>query len=177
MKKNTIIYGELSSGIQKKAVSLLSELLLDYTLEYPACYPVNAPQCSDNTRKFYIGTKTTNTAFEMLQASPLSREEEYRITVLDDNVYIEGFDDAGVLYGCIRAELTAPFTADEEAEFKDWLEGQCSDGYGEGLEQRSIRVEDGDMYVSFWHGGDDWFMLNGDEFDQHLSEQKMGGFE
>ena len=83
----------------------------------------------------------------------------------------------GVLYGCIRAELTAPFTADEEAEFKDWLEGQCSDGYGEGLEQRSIRVEDGDMYVSFWHGGDDWFMLNGDEFDQYLSEQKMGGFE
>lgn len=83
----------------------------------------------------------------------------------------------GVLYGCIRAELTAPFTAEEEAEFKDWLEGQCSDGYGEGLEQRSIRVEDGDMYVSFWHGGDDWFMLNCDEFDEYLSEQKMGGIE
>lgn len=83
----------------------------------------------------------------------------------------------GVLYGCIRAVLTAPFTAEEEAEFKDWLEGQCSDGYGEGLEQRSIRVEDGDMYVSFWHGGDDWFMLNGDEFDEYLSDQKMGGIE
>jgi len=41
----------------------------------------------------------------------------------------------GVLYGCIRAELTGPFTEEEEAEFKDWLEGQCSDGYGEGLEQ------------------------------------------
>ena len=41
----------------------------------------------------------------------------------------------------------------------------------------TIRMEDGDMYVSFWHGGDDWFMLNGDEFDQYLSEQKMGGFE
>ena len=83
----------------------------------------------------------------------------------------------GVLYGCIRAEITAPFTTEEEAEFKDWLEGQCSDGYGEGLEQRSIRVEDGDMYVSFWHSGDGWFMLNGDEFDQFLSEQKMGGIE
>ena len=83
----------------------------------------------------------------------------------------------GVLYGCIRAELTAHFTAEEEAEFKDWLEGQCSDGYGEGLEQRSILVDDGDMYVSFWHGGDDWFMLNGDEFDQYLSEQKIGGIE
>ncbi len=26
----------------------------------------------------------------------------------------------------------SPFTSDEKAEFKDWLEGQCSDGYGEG---------------------------------------------
>jgi len=82
-----------------------------------------------------------------------------------------------VLYGCIRAELTAPFTAEEEAAFKDWLESQCSDGYGEGLEQRSIRVEDGDMYVSFWHGGGDWFMLNSDEFDKYLSDQKMRGIE
>ena len=59
----------------------------------------------------------------------------------------------GVLYGCIRAELTAPFTADEEAEFKDWLEGQCSDGYGEGLEQRSIRVEDGGELVTMLRTG------------------------
>ena len=55
---------------------------------------------------------------------------------------------SGVLYGCIRAELTEPFTEAEEAEFLDWLEGQCSDGYGEGLEQRPIRTEDGDdVYV------------------------------
>ena len=32
----------------------------------------------------------------------------------------------GVLYGCIRAELTAPFTAEEEAEFKDWLKESYS---------------------------------------------------
>ena len=44
----------------------------------------------------------------------------------------------GILYGCISAELTEPFTEEEEAEFKDWLEGQCSDGYGEGLEQVAI---------------------------------------
>jgi len=83
----------------------------------------------------------------------------------------------GILYGCIRAELNAPFTAEEEAEFKDWLEGQCSDGYGEGLEQRPIRLEDGDLFVSFWHGGDDYFLLNDNEFDEYLSGQSMGGIE
>ena len=81
----------------------------------------------------------------------------------------------GVLYGCIRVELTSPFKPAEEAEFKGWLEGQCSDGYGEGLEQRTISLEDGEMCVSFWNGGDDWFLLNGDEFDDYLCEQKIGG--
>lgn len=101
MRKNTIVYGELTSGIQKKAIALLSELLLDYTLEYPACYPADAPQCADSTRKFYIGTRAANPVFASLQTPPLTHEEESRITVREDNVYIEGFDDAGVLYGCI----------------------------------------------------------------------------
>lgn len=82
---------------------------------------------------------------------------------------------SGVLYGCIRAELTEPFTEAEEAEFLDWLEGQCSDGYGEGLEQRPIRTEDGDLYVSFWNGGDDYFLLGSDDFDAYLADHKIGG--
>lgn len=82
---------------------------------------------------------------------------------------------SGILYGCIRAELTEPFTEEEEAEFLDWLEGQCSDGYGEGLEQRPISIDEGDLYVSFWNGSDNYFLLNSDDFDAHLSGQKMGG--
>ena len=81
------------------------------------------------------------------------------------------------LYGCIRVELTQPFTDEEETEFKEWLEGQCSDGYGEGLEQRPIKVEDGNLFVSFWHGGDDYFLLNDEEFDDYLNGQAMRGIE
>ena len=81
----------------------------------------------------------------------------------------------GILYGCIRAELTEPFTEEEEAEFLDWLEGQCSDGYGEGLEQRPISIDDGDLYVSFWHAGEDYFLLNSDDFDAYLTSPRMGG--
>lgn len=83
----------------------------------------------------------------------------------------------GVLYGCIRAILREKFTTDEELEFKDWLEGQCSDGYGEGLEQRPILVEDGEMYVGFWNSNNTWFIMNGEEFDEYLCDQYMKGVE
>ncbi len=84
---------------------------------------------------------------------------------------------SGVLYGCIRVELTEPFTPEEDAEFKEWLEGQCSDGYGESLEQKPIHIRDGELFVSFWNAGDDYFLLNSDEFDEYLGNMKMGGIE
>lgn len=83
----------------------------------------------------------------------------------------------GILYGCISAELTEPFTEEEEAEFKDWLEGQCSDGYGEGLEQVAIDTPDGDLYVSFWHISDQYFLLNSKEFNEYLQDFQMGGIQ
>ena len=83
----------------------------------------------------------------------------------------------GVLYGCISADLTEPFTEEEDAEFKDWLECQCSDGYGEGLEQVAIDTSDGDLYVSFWHISDQYFLLNSTEFDDYLQDFKMGGIQ
>jgi hypothetical protein len=83
----------------------------------------------------------------------------------------------GVLYGCITADLTEPFTEEEDAEFKDWLEGQCSDGYGEGLEQVAIDTPDGDLYVSFWHISDQYFLLNSTEFDDYLHDFEMGGIQ
>ena len=84
----------------------------------------------------------------------------------------------GVLYGDIRVELTEPFTTEEEAEFKDWAIGQMADGWGESFEQREIRIPEGEMYVSFWHSGDDYFMLNSNEFDEYLSQdQGMGGIQ
>ncbi|MBQ8497957.1 MAG: hypothetical protein IJ489_10965 [Clostridia bacterium] len=101
MRKNAIIYGEVISGIQKKALALLNEALLNYTLEYPAFYHHNEAARTHGARKFYIGTRKNNPVFELLNQAELTHKEEYRITVLDDTVYIEGADDAGVLYGCI----------------------------------------------------------------------------
>ena len=80
----------------------------------------------------------------------------------------------GILYGKIRVELTEQLTEEEDTEIKEFLIGQCADGFGEGLEQREIEIPEGIMYVSFWNA-DDYFMLNEEEFDKHLTMLEMGG--
>ncbi len=82
-----------------------------------------------------------------------------------------------VLYSSIRVELTEPLTPEETEEIREYLIGQCADGYGEGLEQREIRIPDGEMYVSFWNSGDDYFMYNESEFDNYLHDLEMGGIQ
>lgn len=87
----------------------------------------------------------------------------------------------GELYGVIRTGLRAPFSPEEEQEWIDELIGQAADGFGEGLEQREIKTDDGDIYVSFWHSGEDYFMENETDFRQRMSnghnfeEQQIGG--
>lgn len=76
----------------------------------------------------------------------------------------------GELYGVIRTALREPFSPEEEQEWIDELIGQAADGFGEGLEQRGIKTDDGDIYVSFWHSGDDYFMENEKDFRQRMSD-------
>ena len=82
------------------------------------------------------------------------------------------------VYGCIHLKLSGPLTAEDKEEIRQGLLGQNSDGLCESVEQRPISTPDGDLYVSFWHGGDDYFLLDDDEFEQHLSGgQQMGGYQ
>ena len=77
----------------------------------------------------------------------------------------------GELYGVIRTGLREAFSPAEEQEWIDELTGQAADGFGEGLEQREIKTDDGDIYVSFWHSGDDYFMENETDFRQRISDR------
>ena len=87
----------------------------------------------------------------------------------------------GELYGVIRTGLREPFSPEEEQEWIDELIGQAADGFGEGLEQREIKTDDGNIYVSFGHSSDDYFMENETDFRQRMSdnhsfgEQQIGG--
>ena len=81
------------------------------------------------------------------------------------------------LYGRVDIRLTGPMTEEEEKELRDWICGQNSDGLGEGFEQREIPTGRGDLYVSFWDSGKDYFIKDDAEMDEHLGHtgQQFGG--
>lgn len=54
------------------------------------------------------------------------------------------------LCGCMNVELREPLNGGEQAALCDYISGQYSDGWGEGFEQRDIRVDDGTLAVHFW---------------------------
>ena len=56
----------------------------------------------------------------------------------------------GELVGSLWVDTDAPLTAEEQAVFCAYISGQYSDGWGEGFEQRDIRVDDGTLAVHFW---------------------------
>ena len=81
----------------------------------------------------------------------------------------------GRLFGKVDFKLREPFTAEEKEKVREWVRGQNSDGFGEGLEQRPIETEDGDLYVSMWNSGDDYFIYDENEMNNYLSQQQSGG--
>ena len=54
------------------------------------------------------------------------------------------------LCGCLTVELKETLLNDEQTVLCNYISGQYSDGWGEGFEQRDIRVEDGTLAVHFW---------------------------
>lgn len=101
MKKFAIIHGELDNSIKKNAIKILSQFLLDYTFEYPACFKFGEEKLTDDFRPIYIGTKSDNGFIGSNSKNTLTRNQEYAITVKNEVTVIEGFDDLGVLYGAI----------------------------------------------------------------------------
>lgn len=82
----------------------------------------------------------------------------------------------GRLLGRIDCHLKEPLTAEEMTDLREEIIGQCSDGLGEGFEQRPISTDEGDLYVSYWQSGDEYFLCTEDELDEHLEpHQGMGG--
>lgn len=71
----------------------------------------------------------------------------------------------GELWGVMTAGLKESLSGEETAALLDYVCGQNSDGYGEGLEQRPIKTPDGEIYVSFWNS-DNYFLKPEQELKQ-----------
>ena len=93
----------------------------------------------------------------LIQKEKLPSEGERGLAVyLDDNlsrkVYsinpsVEEWNDE--LWGVTEVKTHGTLSPSKLAELTEWLSSQFSDGWGEGLEQREIKVEDGELYLSF----------------------------
>lgn len=101
MKKVAIVYGEIKNALQGRAVEEMSKLLREYLGEYPICVACDGTEQLDGYRCVYVGTRESNPYIAKNPASELSLPESYRISVKDDTVTVEGYDDAGALYGVL----------------------------------------------------------------------------
>ena len=64
----------------------------------------------------------------------------------------------GELWGVLEVESHNQLSEREIEAVKEYWEGQESDGWGEGFEQRGIKIPEGELYVSFWNSGNEFFL-------------------
>ena len=77
MQKHAIIYGQLQTPLQRKAVDVLSRILMAYTQAYPICLAYDAQADYTPYRCFYIGTRS-NHGYFAAHSVALSQEEAYQ---------------------------------------------------------------------------------------------------
>ena len=72
----------------------------------------------------------------------------------------------GELFGVLECSICQPLTQNEIHELKNFWDGQMSDGWGEGFEQRPIYTQEGELYVSFWTQERHWGVMTEEELDR-----------
>lgn len=78
------------------------------------------------------------------------------------------------LMGVAECRVQGDLSNVEIAQLKEYVTGQASDGFGEGFEQRPIKVSDGEIYVSLWNSDKNWSIMTQEELS---NSQQMGGLQ
>lgn len=108
----------------------------------------------------------------------LAKYVGYHAKITDKILYAEWAveEKSGKLYGKISCYLNETLTTEETERLKHAIDGQNSDGFGEGFEQCSIETLNGKLYAFLWDY-DDYFLKTSEEMDEYLNktEINMGG--
>lgn len=83
----------------------------------------------------------------------------------------------GELWGVLEVQSHGGLSEKELEAVKAYWCGQESDGWGEGFEQRPIQTSEGELYVSFWNSGNDFFIATEEQLKGLEQERgmRMGG--
>lgn len=87
------------------------------------------------------------------------------------NPTVEEWD--GRLWGVLEVQTRGVLSEGELRGLTEEWSGQCSDGWGEGFEQREIKIDQGELNVSFWHSGGD-FVIQPEAELKSQPEQRPG---
>ena len=77
-----------------------------------------------------------------------------------------------VLYGCTTLRLNDYLESHELTKLCEYITGQYSDGWGEGFEQRDIRVDGGNINVHFWQCNRNFCFRQASEIESQKQEGK-----
>ena len=84
----------------------------------------------------------------------------------------------GELWGVLEVKSYGPLSPNMlKAVMNEWR-GQESDGWGEGFEQRPIKLDEGELYVSFWNSSDHFFIITEEQLKSACTQgmpMQMGG--
>ncbi|MEQ3170173.1 antirestriction protein ArdA [Dysosmobacter welbionis] len=99
------------------------------------------------------------------------RNELLKRKVFSMNPTVEEWN--GRLWGVLEVQSYGPLSDAELKAVKDEWSGQESDGWGEGFEQREIKIDTGELCVSFWSSDDSFFIQTEQELKSE-PEQRFG---
>ena len=100
-QKMAILYSAYETPLQKKAVALLTEFLMEFTYEMPVCLPVGSDAHAFRTVRVGTVDRDPDLAALMGADKENMHPEGFKLLVKDGQSYILGGSDLGAVYGCV----------------------------------------------------------------------------